>query len=125
MVGDREARQPGGEFESTAGSVQAKDHVRVLQINISPTSGVLENHRVGVHQVLNIGTGRRPTHAAKAACVKTFVEKYDTVTAPSGEGQAVKKEMTVQVEQWWNTSDVTASLREENALVADVTVDVV
>ncbi len=33
---------------------------RALQINISPTSGVLEHHRVGVHQVLNIGTGRRP-----------------------------------------------------------------
>ncbi len=32
---------------------------RVLQINISPTSDVLENHRVGVYQVLNIGTGRR------------------------------------------------------------------
>ncbi len=35
-----------------------------------------------------------------------FVEKYDTVTDPSGEGQYVKKEMTVQVEQWWNSSDV-------------------
>ncbi len=30
----------------------------MLQINISPTSGVLENHRVGVHQVLYIGTVR-------------------------------------------------------------------
>ncbi len=26
MVADREVRQPGGEFEITAGSVQAKDH---------------------------------------------------------------------------------------------------
>jgi hypothetical protein len=26
MVGDRETRQPGGEFESTTGSVQVKDH---------------------------------------------------------------------------------------------------
>jgi hypothetical protein len=57
--------------------------------------------------------------------VKTFVEKYDTVTSPSGEGQAVRKEMTVQVEQWWNSSDVAASLREENAWGADGTVDVV
>ena len=48
----------------------------------------------------------RDRQKAKAACVKTFVEKYDTVTAPSGEGQAVRKEMTVQVEQWWNSSDV-------------------
>ena len=37
----------------------------------------------------------------KEQCVKIFVEKYDTVTGPSGEGQAVRKEMTVQVEQWW------------------------
>ncbi len=43
--------------------------------------------------------------------MKTFVEKYDTVTDPSGEGQAVRKEMTVQVEQWWNSSDVASSLR--------------
>ena len=28
MVADREARQPGGEFEITAGCVQAKDHER-------------------------------------------------------------------------------------------------
>jgi hypothetical protein len=33
---------------------------RAFQIIISPTSGVLEDHRVGVHQVLNTGTGRRP-----------------------------------------------------------------
>ena len=46
--------------------------------------------------------------------MKTFVEEYDTVTGPSGEGQDVRKEMTVQVEQWWNSSDVAASLREEN-----------
>jgi hypothetical protein len=57
--------------------------------------------------------------------VKKFVEKYDTVTAPSGEGQAVRKEMTVQVEQWWNSSDVAASLREENEWDADGTVAVV
>jgi hypothetical protein len=47
------------------------------------------------------------------------VEKYDTVTDPSGEEQDVRKEMTVQVEQWWNSSDVGASLREENAWVVD------
>jgi hypothetical protein len=58
----------------------------------------------------------------KEACVKIFVEKYDTVTDPSGEGQVVRKEMTVQVEQWWNSSDVAASLREENAWGADGTV---
>ncbi len=46
--------------------------------------------------------------------MKTFVEKYDTVTSPSVEGQDVRKEMTVRVEQWWNSSDVAASLREEN-----------
>ena len=57
--------------------------------------------------------------------MKTFVEKYDTVTDPSGEGQAVRKEMTVQVEQWWNSSDVAASLREENAWDANGTVAVV
>jgi hypothetical protein len=57
--------------------------------------------------------------------VKTFVEKYNTVTDPSGEAQAVRKEMTVQVEQWWNSSDVAASLREENAWGADGTVVVV
>jgi hypothetical protein len=57
--------------------------------------------------------------------VKFFVEKYDTVTAPSGEGQGVRKEMTVQVEQWWNSSDVVPSLREENAWDADDTVTVV
>ena len=28
---------------------------------------------------------------AKESYVKTFVEKYDTVTSPSGEGQAVRK----------------------------------
>jgi hypothetical protein len=53
MVDDREVRQPGGEFENTGGSVQVKGS-RVLQINISPTSGVLDDHRVGVHQVLNV-----------------------------------------------------------------------
>ena len=45
----------------------------------------------------------RGRQKAKESCVKTFVEKYDTVTTPSGEGQAVRKEMTVQVEQWWNS----------------------
>jgi hypothetical protein len=57
--------------------------------------------------------------------VNFFVEKYDTVTAPSGEGQTVRKEMTVQVEQWWNSSDVVSSLREENAWDPDDTVTVV
>ncbi len=57
--------------------------------------------------------------------MKTFVEKYDTVTDPSGEGQTVRKEMTVQVEQWWNFSDVPSSLRGENAWGADGTVPVV
>ena len=57
--------------------------------------------------------------------MKTFVEKYDTVTSPSGEGQTVRKQMTVQVEQWWNSSDVAASLREENEWGADDTVAVV
>jgi hypothetical protein len=67
----------------------------------------------------------RDRQKAKEQCVKTFVEKYDTVTAPSGEGQAVRKQMTVQVEEWWNSSDVAASLREENAWGADGTVAVV
>ena len=57
--------------------------------------------------------------------MKAFVEKYDTVTVSSGEGQVVRKEMTVQVEQWWNSSDVASSLREENAWGADGTVAVV
>ena len=57
--------------------------------------------------------------------MKTFVEKYNTVTDPSGEAQAVRKEMTVQVEQWWNSSDVAASLREENVWDADGPVPVV
>jgi hypothetical protein len=48
----------------------------------------------------------RDRQNAKTSCVKTFVEKYDTVRTPSGEGQAVRKEMTVQVEQWWNSSDI-------------------
>ena len=67
----------------------------------------------------------RDRQKAKEVCVKTFVEKYDTVTAPSGEGQAVRKQMTVQVEEWWNSSDVAASLREENVWGADGTVAVV
>ena len=41
--------------------------------------------------------------------MKTFVEKYDMVTVPSGEGHTVKKEMTVQVEQSRYTSDVGVS----------------
>ncbi len=57
--------------------------------------------------------------------MKTFVEKYDTVTTPSGEGEVVRKEMTVQVEQWWNSSDVVVSLRKENVWVSDDTVVVV
>ena len=48
----------------------------------------------------------RDRQKAKETCVKTIVEKYDTVTTPSGEGQTVRKEMTVQVEQWWNSSDL-------------------
>ena len=38
MVGDREARQPGGEFESTAGSVQAKDQERCRSIFHQPVT---------------------------------------------------------------------------------------
>ncbi len=57
--------------------------------------------------------------------MKTFVEKYDTVTTPSGEVQAVRKEMTVQTEQWWNSSDVPTSLREEIVWDSDDTVAVV
>ena len=41
----------------------------------------------------------RDRQKAKESCMKTFVEKYDMVTDPSGEGQGVKEEMTVQVEQ--------------------------
>jgi hypothetical protein len=36
MVGDREGRQPGGEFENTAGSVQSKDHERCRSIFHQP-----------------------------------------------------------------------------------------
>jgi hypothetical protein len=55
MVGDREARQPGGEFEST------EDLCKERITSVADTySDVLEDHRVGVHQVLNIGTDRRP-----------------------------------------------------------------
>ncbi len=46
--------------------------------------------------------------------MKTFVEKYDTVTTPSGEGEPVRKEMTVQVEQWWNSSDVARNSSDED-----------
>jgi hypothetical protein len=80
MVGDRERRQPGGEFESTTGSVQANDH---------------ERYRLIFHQLCRVGgsQGRgapsiayRDRQKVEETCVKTFVEKYDTVTAPSGEG---------------------------------------
>jgi hypothetical protein len=57
--------------------------------------------------------------------VKTFVEKYDMVTVPSGEGHSVKQEMVSQVEQWWNSIDVAASLRVENVWDVDGTVPVV
>ncbi len=67
----------------------------------------------------------RDRQKVKESCVKTFVEKYDTVTTPSGEVQAVRKEMTVQAEQWWNSSDVATSLREENLWDSDDTVAVV
>jgi hypothetical protein len=67
----------------------------------------------------------RDRQKAKEQCVKTFLEKYDTVTAPSGEGQVVRKQITAQVEQWWDSSDVAASLREKNAWGADGTVAVV
>ena len=53
------------------------------------------------------------------------LEKYDMVTTPFGEGRDVKQEMTVQVEQWWNSSDVVVSLRQENVWVSDGTVSVV
>ena len=36
MVGDRETRQPGGEFEVTTGSVQGKDHERSRSIFHQP-----------------------------------------------------------------------------------------
>ena len=36
MVGDCESRQPGGEFESTEGSVQVKDHERWRSIFHEP-----------------------------------------------------------------------------------------
>jgi hypothetical protein len=36
MVGDRETRQPGGEFESTTGSVQVKDHERCRSLFHQP-----------------------------------------------------------------------------------------
>jgi len=39
----------------------------------------------------------RDRQKAKEQCVKTFLEQYDTVTAPSGEGQLVRQQMTVQV----------------------------
>jgi hypothetical protein len=35
----------------------------------------------------------RDRQKVKEACVKTFVEQYDTVTTPSGEGQDVRKDM--------------------------------
>jgi hypothetical protein len=44
---------------------------------------------------------------------------------PSWYWQTVRKKVTVQVEQWWNSSDVAASLREENAWGAYGTVAVV
>jgi hypothetical protein len=47
------------------------------------------------------------------------------VTTPSGEVRSVNQEMTVQVEQWWNSSDITVSLRQENTWVTDDTVVVV
>jgi hypothetical protein len=59
----------------------------------------------------------RDRQKAKEVCVKTFVEKYDMVTTPSGEGRDVKQEMTVQVEQWWNSSDVAVSLRLDSEYV--------
>ena len=49
---------------------------------------------------------------------------YDMVTAPSGEGLSVKQEMTVQVEQWWNSSDLVSSLCLENTWGVDDTVPV-
>ncbi len=61
----------------------------------------------------------RDRQKTKEVCVKTFVEKYDMVTDPSGEGHSVKREMTVQVEQWWNSSDLVASLRLENVWDTD------
>ena len=104
MVGDRETRQPGG--------LQEVSKQRITSIADQYFTNLW---RVGGSQ----GRGApsieyRDRQKAKEACVKTFVEKYDTVTAPSGEGQAVRKKMTVQVEQWWNSSDVAASLREES-----------
>ena len=73
----------------------ARKGSRVFQIHISPTSDVLECSRI---------TGSGYT------------------LYPSGEGQSVRKEVTVQVEQWWNSSDVPTSLGEENVWDTDDTV---
>ncbi len=72
-----------------------------------------------------VGYLHRDQQKTKKTCVKTFVEKYDMVTTPSGEVRSVNQEMTVQVEQWWNSSDITVSLRQENTWVTDDTVVVV
>ena len=116
MVVDHEGRQPGESLRS----LQEVYNQRITNVADQYFTNLC---RVGGSQ----GRGApsieyRDRQKAKAACVKTFVEKYDTVTVPSGEGQDVRKEMTVQVEQWFNSSDVTTSLREENTWGVDGTV---
>ncbi len=61
IVGDHETRHPGGEFERTTGSVQRKDRERCRSLFHQPlTCWGITGSVVGVNQVLNIGTGRRP-----------------------------------------------------------------
>jgi hypothetical protein len=61
MVGDHETRQPGGEFEINTGSVQGKDHERCRSLFHQPLAcWRITGSVVGVNQVLNVGTGRRP-----------------------------------------------------------------
>ncbi len=73
MVGDHEARQPGGEFENT-GSVQGKDHERFRSIFHQPLACWTSQGR-GAPSI-----EYRDRQKTKEACVKIFVEKYDTVT---------------------------------------------
>ena len=96
LVDDRETRQPGGEFESTARSVKSKDHECCRSIF---QQSLQHDSRVGGSQGRSAPSIEyRDLQKVKETCVKFFVEKYDVVTAPSGEGQAVRKEMTVEVE---------------------------
>jgi hypothetical protein len=118
MVGDREGRQPGESLRS----LQEVSKQRITSVADQYFTNLC---RVGGSQGRGTPSIEYRDRQTKEACVKIFVEKYDTVTSPSGEGQDVRKEMTVQVEQWWNSSDVVASLREENVWDVDGTVPVV